>query len=179
MEVNFMKRIISKVICAYMFLAFAIPSVNAEVELITDSEKIYYLASAFIEQNHPGDAIVWINNEEEGKVIVSYRAIAVGESAFNDDDLQKFLCENNVDFTKIGICHMCSGSLIGIISGDTDLNGIIDVTDITELSLALVGDKELTAAQRDAADIDGDGAVTLADLAKLRQYLSKKIYSLG
>jgi len=63
--------------------------------------------------------------------------------------------------------------------GDIDGSKTIDVSDITELSLALIGDKELTAAQRTAADIDGDGAVTLADLARLRQYLSKKIYSLG
>ncbi len=64
------------------------------------------------------------------------------------------------------------------VTGDIDLNGTIDVTDLTELSLALVGDKELTSEQKMAADVDGDGAVTLADLARLRQYLSKKIESL-
>jgi hypothetical protein len=64
-----------------------------------------------------------------------------------------------------------------IVTGDIDLNGKIDVTDITELSLALLGDKELTKNQQRAADIDGDGAVTLADLARLQQYLSKKITS--
>ena len=63
--------------------------------------------------------------------------------------------------------------------GDIDSDDIIDVSDLTELSLALIGDKELTAEQKNAADIDGDGAVTLADLARLQQYLSKKIDSLG
>ena len=63
--------------------------------------------------------------------------------------------------------------------GDVDLNDIIDVSDLTELSLALIGDKELTADQQKYSDIDGDGAVTLADLARLQQYLSKKIDSLG
>ena len=61
------------------------------------------------------------------------------------------------------------------LTGDIDINGSIDVTDLTELSLALVGDRNLTADQQKAADIDGDGDITLADLAKLRQYLSKKI----
>ena len=61
------------------------------------------------------------------------------------------------------------------LTGDIDINGSIDVTDLTELSLALVGDKELTADQKFAADIDGDGTVSIADLARLQQYLSKKI----
>ena len=64
------------------------------------------------------------------------------------------------------------------ITGDINGSGIIDVTDITELSLALLGDSELSAARQKAADVDGDGAVTLADLARLRQYLSKKTDSL-
>ena len=63
--------------------------------------------------------------------------------------------------------------------GDIDGNGIIDLTDLSELSLALVGDKELTESQRKAADVDSDGAVKLADLAKFRQFLSKQISSLG
>ena len=64
------------------------------------------------------------------------------------------------------------------IFGDVDLNGSIDVTDLTGLSLALLGDSELTEEQKSAADVDGDGAVTLADLARLQQYLSKKVDSL-
>ncbi|MBR6836757.1 MAG: dockerin type I repeat-containing protein, partial [Oscillospiraceae bacterium] len=64
-----------------------------------------------------------------------------------------------------------------ITCGDIDASGTIDITDLKELSLALVGDKELTSEQKMAADVDGDGAVTLADLARLQQYLSKKITS--
>jgi hypothetical protein len=64
-----------------------------------------------------------------------------------------------------------------IISGNGDLNfdSKCDVTDLTDLSLAIIGDKKLNADQQKAADVDGDGAVTLADLARLQQYLSKKI----
>lgn len=64
------------------------------------------------------------------------------------------------------------------IKGDLDGNKTIDTTDLTLLSLALIGDNTLSDAQLITADIDGDGAVTLADLARLQQYLSKKINAL-
>ena len=64
-------------------------------------------------------------------------------------------------------------------AGDIFADDKIDVTDLTELSLALLGDRNLSENQKKAADVDGDGDVTLADLAMLRQYLSKKIDSLG
>lgn len=59
--------------------------------------------------------------------------------------------------------------------GDINPDGIVDITDLTELSLALLGDRNLSENQKKAADVDGDGAVTIADLARLQQYLSKKI----
>ena len=45
------------------------------------------------------------------------------------------------------------------------------------LSLYLIGDLTLNDNQLITADIDSDGTVTLADLARLQQYLSKKITS--
>lgn len=64
-----------------------------------------------------------------------------------------------------------------IMTGDIDGNGIVDITDLTALSLALIGDKDLTEDQLKIADVDEDGAVTLADLARIQQYLSKKLES--
>ncbi|MBE6869306.1 MAG: hypothetical protein E7494_11215 [Ruminococcus albus] len=269
-----MKKIISAVLSAAILgtSVFSVPFVSAETELITDSEKIYDLANGYVKENLSGDATVMM--DEKGIVWISYRQLAIGEPEFNSDELQKFLQENNVDFTKIVIEHVDDspvssqidtdkitdleqiatilknyidenhpgdatvaiydedGSLnvtfrntaVGeaefdgesicrnmakyleennvdpsyisnefrvefltdapetlvstVTAGDINLNGTIDVTDLTELSLALIGDKELTAAQQKSADIDGDGAVTLADLARLQQYLSKKIDAL-
>ncbi len=65
-----------------------------------------------------------------------------------------------------------------IMKGDIAADGIVDVTDLTELSLALIGDRELSDEQMKAADVDDTGEVNLADLAKIRQFLSKKIPSL-
>ncbi|MBP1592490.1 MAG: dockerin type I repeat-containing protein, partial [Oscillospiraceae bacterium] len=62
--------------------------------------------------------------------------------------------------------------------GDIYSDGIIDLSDLSTLSLFLVGDTDLEDSQKKAADVDGDDEITLADLARLRQYLSKKIDSL-
>lgn len=76
-----------------------------------------------------------------------------------------------------------SGALIveedEIKPGDIYSDGRIDLSDLTILSLFLIGDTDLEDSQKKAADVDGDGEITLADLAMLRQYLSKKIDSLG
>ncbi|MBR3023618.1 MAG: leucine-rich repeat protein, partial [Oscillospiraceae bacterium] len=62
--------------------------------------------------------------------------------------------------------------------GDADGSGVVDISDISVLSLALVDGRELTDLQKKALDVDGDADVDLADLARLRQYLSKKIEKL-
>ena len=55
--------------------------------------------------------------------------------------------------------------------GDINVDGTVDITDLSELSLALIGDKSLTETQQKAADVDEDGTVTLADLARMKQYI--------
>ncbi len=59
--------------------------------------------------------------------------------------------------------------------GDVDCNGIVDITDLSTLALALVDKNELKGQSAKNADVDKDGNVTLADLARMRQLLSKKI----
>ena len=65
-----------------------------------------------------------------------------------------------------------------LVRGDADGNDVIDISDISILSLGLVGEKELNFKQKNVLDVDGDHDVDIADLAKLRQYLSKKIEKL-
>ena len=45
-------------------------------------------------------------------------------------------------------------------------------------AVGLVGENELNFKQKNVLDVDGDHDVDIADLAKLRQYLSKKIEKL-
>ena len=64
------------------------------------------------------------------------------------------------------------------MKGDATGDGIVDISDITMLSLYLLGDNSLDENQQKAADIDDNDKVDLADLARLMQYISKKIESL-
>jgi hypothetical protein len=67
-----------------------------------------------------------------------------------------------------------------IIYGDLNSDGIADVTDLSILSLYLIGDTDIKDENAlEAADIQYDGTVNLSDLAAFRQYLSKKTDVIG
>ena len=66
-----------------------------------------------------------------------------------------------------------SGTSSEVMYGDVDGNGKIDVTDLSYLSIYLIGEGKFTDDQMKAADVDCDGGVKLSDLARLRQYLSR------
>ena len=83
--------------------------------------------------------------------------------------------DDYTDFDKTAVELYGSVADITLNPGDLNNDQKNDVTDISSLSLYLIGDLSLSDNQKEAADIDGDGAVTLADLARLQQYLSKKI----
>ncbi len=59
-------------------------------------------------------------------------------------------------------------------AGDIDGNGVTDLTDLSYLSLYLLGSKELIGLpQQNAADVTGDSMIDISDLATLKQYVSK------
>lgn len=59
-----------------------------------------------------------------------------------------------------------------VVYGDIDDSGIIDVTDLSMLSLYLIGDMSLDERQLKAADVTAIGKPDITSLARLRQYLS-------
>ncbi|MGN0582700.1 MAG: cellulase family glycosylhydrolase [Oscillospiraceae bacterium] len=100
----------------------------------------------------------------------------VGDASYEGID------STNAEITKVYIKENSSGEdnpeEETFITGDISGNGTVDVTDLTILSLYLIGDRELTGAALKAADTDHDGDVKLTDLATLRQYISHIIESL-
>ncbi len=67
----------------------------------------------------------------------------------------------------------------GIVYGDVNGDGKVDITDISVMSLALVDKKEFESDQKKRCDVDGDGEAGLTDLASIKQFVSKVILSLG
>ncbi|MCQ2464013.1 MAG: dockerin type I repeat-containing protein [Oscillospiraceae bacterium] len=64
------------------------------------------------------------------------------------------------------------------VKGDIDGDGKADTTDLSLMSLALIGDKVLDDAQITNCDVDGDNRFHIADIAKMKQYLAKIIEEL-
>ena len=71
------------------------------------------------------------------------------------------------------IYETCNETLFtrGDINGDTT----VDLTDLSELSLLLIGDNTSDSVTEKIADIDDDNKITLADLTRLKQYISKSL----
>lgn len=66
-----------------------------------------------------------------------------------------------------------------IIYGDLDGNEKADLSDLTSLSLYLLGDLKLDGTALKCADVNGDGDVNISDLAHFKQYISKDAVVLG
>ena len=188
-----MKKIIFVFTCILIIVSMCVSVVNADNiigtdEKITDINKIHSLLADYIQNNYPDK--VWVtyqkdDNEEEiigVEIIVFHLPENVPESNQSKiaSDIRRYIKEENIDssLVEIGI-NLKALDTPENLAGDINSDGKADLTDLTELSLYLIGDKNLTERQLLAADVDGDGEVKLTDLAKFRQYLSKKTESLG
>ncbi len=157
---------------------------------ITDAQEIYSILAPFVEKNYANEAKILYNEDEDlGMVGVSitFRQRAIGESESDVtkmvDEICDYMKENNIDpsFAPIFVLDDEPDSEPSIVAnnkaGDLNSDGKIDVTDLSELSLALADGKEFTDEQQKAADVDKDGKVTLSDLARIKQYISNIITS--
>ena len=55
----------------------------------------------------------------------------------------------------------------------------VDLTDLTMLSLYLLGDRQFNDTQLKSADVSYDGSVDIGDLAYLKQYVCQESVILG
>lgn len=58
-----------------------------------------------------------------------------------------------------------------VLYGDIDLNGVVDMTDLTAYSQYLIGDKELGEDILERLDFNGDNDSNLSDMMILKQYV--------
>lgn len=61
------------------------------------------------------------------------------------------------------------------VTGDIDLNGKADLSDLTMLSVHLMGEGVFSEIQSANADVDFDSEISIADLARFKQYVVKDI----
>lgn len=64
-----------------------------------------------------------------------------------------------------------------IVLGDVNNDGIVDMMDLTSVSLYCLGDKTLSDAEFSAADVTTDGEINLSDLATIKQFVMNVISS--
>ncbi len=83
------------------------------------------------------------------------------------------------DTTPEGVMQIPEESASLPTPGDINNNNSVDLTDLTELSLYLIGDKTFNDFEMFGADTNGDNEVNLADLAHLKQYIMSKDVKLG
>lgn len=66
-----------------------------------------------------------------------------------------------------------------IIYGDADGNGEVELTDLTRISMTVMGDVTLEGTELLAADVNGDGEVDITDVAIMKQYVMGDAVKLG
>ncbi len=99
---------------------------------------------------------------------------SIADSAFNNDPnltlgvysdsyAHQFAIDNNLPFELLD----------EFVKGDADLNGIVNVNDVTAIQRYAAEYDEFSALQLRAADIDGDGFVSVADATYIQRYLAE------
>lgn len=72
-----------------------------------------------------------------------------------------------------------NGGTTSLLYGDINDSGEVDMTDLSELSLYLLKEKKFDDRQMKVADVSYDNEINTADLALLKQFVSKKATHLG
>ncbi|MDO5558987.1 MAG: leucine-rich repeat protein [Oscillospiraceae bacterium] len=129
---------------------------------------------------YPEAIVLYDYVDENGRLSGGIKGPTCGYSGtihgYNGSTAQKYAKNCGYKFAEIGTDNPDDKN---ILYGDTDLNNIIEMNDLTTLSLFLIGDIDMNDQARLSADVTGDGIINLADLATLKQFLMKDDVHLG
>ncbi|MBR3024875.1 MAG: hypothetical protein IKN85_15860, partial [Oscillospiraceae bacterium] len=122
---------------------FVYELLNEVTELMRNNHDIdIRAASDRLDLDNPENSKVEIKvgNRESAQVVRDY----IVSRGYSEDILKLVVDSSFMPHTQVLV--------VGF--GDINYDGTIDITDLTSLSLALLGDSELTEEQKSAADID-------------------------
>ena len=161
------------------------PAVYADFGFATEPEEVAVFVQEYIDQKIPGKAKVETTDTEV--IVKFYKTSFLNPTQQGNilmENLRGYLLSNDADYSIVRLVYDESVTEDekpaeeektseeekpadpAYVSGDIDGSGTIDVTDLTEVSLALLGDRDLTDEQQKAADVDGDGFSALLTLQK-------------
>lgn len=86
---------------------------------------------------------------------------------YEDSMVHKYVAKNNLSYILL------EEDVTSREVGDLNNDGVVELTDLTILSLYLIGDRTLDKNDLAYADMTGNGEVNIADLAAFKQYIMK------
>ena len=151
-------------------------SLTVEVLNLKIESKVLEIVREFDEDSNLKPYVVGVNsevNEETFKTLFENELsslVIFDKNGIKKDVLDSFISsEDRIDLVVNGITY---DSLMIVVRGDVDGDGIITASDFTLLRQYISGVKELSDYQKVSSDIDHDGIVTASDLTLMRQYIS-------
>ena len=86
---------------------------------------------------------------------------------YEDSMVHKYAVKNNLPYVLL------EEDAVSREVGDLNNDSVVELTDLTILSLYLIGDRSLDESDLVYADVTKNGKVDIADLAALKQYIMK------
>ena len=114
--------------------------------------------------------IIFCNDTSMGAQTVDI-ALAGSNVLYTADDSYTARQTDGVHVHDVSTANYTDNPVIG----DVDTNGIINIRDVTNIQLYLVGLKDFTAAQLTAADADKNGKPSIRDVTTIQLYLADLI----
>ena len=134
---------------------------------IRDKDVIYTMISEYVEEE---DIEAFVYQPFENSDCGDYVTLDFVWYSGAGEAVSRFMAESNIDVTQV--CYSVA-DLAGpdLEIGDPDGNGEVNILDVVFMNRVVAGVERMDEIQRKAADVDGDGKVTLSDSMKVLQYI--------
>ena len=149
-----------------------------KVKFISDHETIITMLKDFIKENNMKSAKVF-EDEPTGTVAISYYYVYPEQKKVFEDFIKNSnIKEDEVSFMVMeGATEIPDKKATATLKGDVDLNGIVDLADLTSLAKYILSKEAYPLANETAyanADMNDDGVVDILDTSALiEQQLGK------